>query len=63
MLENTIAKERQTFFDRGKLEGKIEGKLEGKLETAKAMLVKGFETSLIAEMTNLPIEEIERLKH
>lgn len=71
MLENTIARERQTFFDNGKLEGKlegkiegkIEGKLEGKLETAKAMLAEGLDPSLVIKVTKLPAEEIERLIH
>jgi hypothetical protein len=63
MLENAIAKKRQTFYDRGKSEGKLEDKLEGKLETAKAMLAKGFEISLIIEVTNLSLKEIEQLKH
>jgi len=45
----------------GKLEGKLEGRLEGKLATAKAMKSKGMDINLIAEITSLSIEEIEKL--
>jgi predicted transposase/invertase (TIGR01784 family) len=39
-----------------------EGKQEGKLETAKKMLNKGFELSLITEMTGLSASDLEQLK-
>ena len=61
------------FYQRGqihgKLEGKLEGRLEGKLEgeskaylnVAQEMKKKDMPIELIAEITKLPIEEIERL--
>ena len=47
---------------RGKLEGKIEGVQEKALEVAKTMLAKGFDSSLIAEITQLSITAIEDLR-
>ncbi|MGB4658071.1 MAG: Rpn family recombination-promoting nuclease/putative transposase [Mobilitalea sp.] len=46
----------------GKIEGIIEGIIEGKIEIAKNLLKKGLESSFISETTELPLEEIERLK-
>ena len=46
----------------GMAEGLIQGKTAGIIETAKNMLKKGFEPSEIADITNLSIEEINRLK-
>ncbi len=46
----------------GLAEGLIQGKTAGIIETAKNMLKKGFEPSKIADITNLSIEEINRLK-
>jgi predicted transposase/invertase (TIGR01784 family) len=53
----------------GKLEGKIEGKLEGKLEgkieekriIAKGMLTEGLSIEIIAKLTSLSHDEIQRL--
>ena len=42
--------------------GIAEGKTAGIIQTAKNMLKKGFEPSEIADITNLSIEEINRLK-
>ena len=46
----------------GKQEGRIEGKQEGRIETAKAMLAKGMEMTLISEITNLPAAQLLQLK-
>ena len=43
-------------------EGIKEGSKESKLEIAKAMLKKNMDINLIAEITNLPVEEIKTLK-
>ncbi|MCM3761010.1 Rpn family recombination-promoting nuclease/putative transposase [Alkalihalobacillus oceani] len=40
-----------------------DGKREGKLEIAKKMINKGMALELIAEMTELPFEEVEALKN
>jgi predicted transposase/invertase (TIGR01784 family) len=45
----------------GLAEGKAEGLAEGKAEIALQMKLKGLETSLIAEVTGLSVEEIENL--
>jgi len=52
-------------LDEGREEGVREGEKAGirkeKLATAKAMVAKGFDHALIAEVTGLPIPEIEAL--
>ena len=47
----------------GLLEGKQEGRIEEKIETAKAMLSKGMEITLISEITNLPETQLSELKN
>ena len=43
------------------IEGRMEGRMEGKLEVAIIMKAKGIEPSLIAEVTGLSKEDIDRL--
>ena len=78
MLVTALERERERFFQNGLLEGKQEGLLEGKqegllegeqkgrieekIETAKAMLAKGMEMTLISEITNLPEAQLLLLK-
>jgi predicted transposase/invertase (TIGR01784 family) len=45
----------------GKAEGITEGKIEGKSEVARNLKSKGFSAEVIAEATDLSIEEIEKL--
>jgi predicted transposase/invertase (TIGR01784 family) len=58
MLVTALEKERERFFQNGLREGKQ----EGRIETAKAMLAKGMETTLISEITNLPEAQLLQLK-
>ena len=46
----------------GRVEGKREGRVEGKIETARAMLAKGMEIKLIAEITELSQAQLLQLK-
>ena len=46
----------------GRIEGKQEGRIEGRIETAKAMLAKGMEMTLISEITNLPEGQLLELR-
>ena len=70
MLVTALEREREQFFQNGVREGKQEGLLEGKqegriaekLETAKAMLAKEMEMTLISEITNLPEAQLLQLK-
>ncbi len=78
MLVTALEKERERFFQNGLREGKQEGLREGKqegllegeqkgeqkgrIETAKAMLAKGMEITLISEITNLPEAQLLQLK-
>lgn len=45
----------------GKAEGIAEGAQSEKLDTAKRMRTKGFDVQTIADLTQLPISEIEKL--
>ena len=62
MLTTALKKERQDFFDKGKLEGEREGDHNRQVATARKMLFKGFELALIAEITGLSEVEILKLK-
>lgn len=62
MLISALKKEKQEYFQRGKLEGKLEGRTEQQLEVARKMIIKGFELALIAELSGLSEEEIHKLK-
>ena len=78
MLVTALERERERFFQNGlregkqeglregkqegRIEGKQEGRIEGKIETAKAMLAKGMEITLISEITNLPEAQLLQLK-
>ena len=46
---------------RGRAEGEARGRAEGKRETAKNMLVKGFDKNTICEITGLSQKEIRNL--
>ncbi|MBF0546629.1 MAG: Rpn family recombination-promoting nuclease/putative transposase [Candidatus Riflebacteria bacterium] len=62
MIMATIA---ETLFNKGAEEGEIKGKIEGKIEalkeTIQKMLIKGFSIEDIAQIMELPIEEIKKL--
>jgi predicted transposase/invertase (TIGR01784 family) len=49
-------------YDKGKLEGLLEGKMEGKMDVAKNLLMQGFAPAVIAKVSGLSVEEIERLR-
>ncbi|MEM7658302.1 MAG: hypothetical protein AAF399_19405, partial [Bacteroidota bacterium] len=57
-LKNVV----DTSFEEGKEEGREEGREAEKLAIAREMLRKGLDSALIAELTGLRTEEIERLK-
>ena len=66
MLVTALERERQQIFQNGLREGeqkgRIEGEQKGRIETAKAMLAKGMEMTLISEITNLPEAQLLQLK-
>ncbi|PID78035.1 MAG: hypothetical protein CSB21_02800 [Deltaproteobacteria bacterium] len=45
----------------GREEGREEGSLSSKIEIAKKMLEKGYDTSVIREITGMGIAELEKL--
>ena len=61
LREKAIRDERNNL-EGSRKEGKKEGIRESKIEIAKKMLKKGMNIKLISELTNLTIEEIERIK-
>ena len=75
MLVTALERERKQIFQNGLREGKQEGLLEGKqegllegeqkgrIETAKAMLAKGMEMTLISEITSLSEAQLWGLKN
>ena len=61
-LRNQFAYAREEGLAFGLEEGRAEGRAEGKAEVAVRMLDAGMEVSLIAQLTQLSVEEIEALK-
>ena len=53
---------REEGMKEGLKEGERKGKREGKLETARNALLKGADVEFVAEITNLPLETIQKLK-
>ncbi len=45
----------------GEAKGKAEGKAEEKIETARKLLARGMEHKETADITGLPLKEIEGL--
>lgn len=45
----------------GEAEGLAKGRKEGRTEVAKTMLNKGMSTEIVAEMTGLSIDELQRI--
>ena len=62
MLVTALERERKQIFQNGLREGEQKGRIEEKIETANAMLAKGMEMTLIAEITNLPEAQLLQLK-
>lgn len=65
---DAVANEKEAILTaeiRGKIDGRAEGRAEGaqseKLETARRMKSKGFDNQTIADLTQLPLDEIEGL--
>jgi predicted transposase/invertase (TIGR01784 family) len=66
MRERVESRERfliDQYLDRAEAlaEGRAKGRVEEKIETARNMKRKGYSVSDIAELTGLPLTEIERL--
>ncbi|MYE91474.1 Rpn family recombination-promoting nuclease/putative transposase [Candidatus Poribacteria bacterium] len=62
IFQNGLREGEQKGKQEGLLEGKQEGRIEGRIETAKAMLAKGMEMTLISEITNLPEAQLLELR-
>ncbi len=61
-VKSEISEARDNARKEGIKEGLAQGSKESKQEIAKAMLKKNMDLNLIAEITNLPVEEIKTLK-
>ena len=57
---DAVANEKEAILT-AEIRGKIEGRAEGVKETARRMKAKGFDNSTIAELTQLPPDEIAKL--
>ena len=60
--ERSRLTELHAALKKGRAEGREEGREEERLDVARKMLAEGFEISLIAKMTDVPIAEIEKIK-
>ena len=54
--------ERQLAIDCAVEDALVVGRKQGKLEDAKAMLLKGFDPTLVASVTKLPIRQIKAIR-
>ena len=54
--------ERQLAIDCAVEDALVVGRKQGKLEDAKAMLLKGFDPTLVASVTKLPIKQIRAMR-
>ena len=57
----TMEYERQRGFTEGYAEGLAEGEAEERLKNARGMKAAGIAPDLIAQITGLPLETVERL--
>ena len=51
----------EQFVLQGEIEGKIKGKIKADMRIAKRLLAKGFTIFEIADLMDLPIEEVKIL--
>lgn len=51
------------YLREGKEKGRMEGKLEKAIEIAKKLLAKGASIEDIAEITDLPVSDVKKLKN
>ena len=59
MLITALRKDCESLFQQGlRL-----GEQKGKINIAKILLAAGLELSMIAQVTQLPLEEVEQLQH
>lgn len=49
-------------LERKRMEGRVEGKIEGKIIAARNMLIRGLDVDMVAEVTELTLDEVEKLK-
>ncbi|HEY0177478.1 MAG TPA: hypothetical protein VGC08_13940 [Pedobacter sp.] len=61
-FHNTIAYAAEMAEIKGKEEGKLEGKKENKIKIAIRLISDGLPMEKVAQYTNLPLNEIEKLK-
>ena len=61
VIRRTFEKEREEGRLEGRLEGKLEGRMEGKLEVAGRLLEMGMSVEQVAQVVQLPEEEVRKL--
>jgi predicted transposase/invertase (TIGR01784 family) len=60
MLLSALAREKERFYQEGLEQGREEGLEQGRKEIILAMYARGFDLAAIADITGLPVEEIEK---
>ncbi len=52
----------EDILDKAEAIGKAKGEKKAKLEMAKKMIIEGMPAEIVAKMTGLSVEEIEKVK-
>lgn len=63
LIEKGLQKGRQEGLQEGLQKGRQEGRLEEKREVARKALAKGMSPAEVAELTELSLEEVQKLSH
>lgn len=53
----------EQLIEKGRQEGEAKGRLDALLQTARKALAKGMSPADVAELTDLPLEEVQKLTH
>ena len=61
--ERLIEQGRQEGLQKGRQEGRQEGRREALLQTARKLLARGMSLDEVVEMTDLPLDEVQKLVH
>ena len=60
-IKATLAYSKKEGYDDGITKGREEGRKEGRMEVARNMKSKGMTIELIADITHIPLDELEKL--
>ena len=60
-IKATLAYSKKEGYDDGITKGREEGRKEGRMEVARIMKSRGMTIELIADITHIPLDELEKL--